>query len=77
MVAVAKKEFNLVERLRKKSGGVKQLATASAKGHRIIHLFEDEPIFSCIHGGVQSCECFRRYVACLVLYMLSQVSSLR
>ena len=71
MVAVAKKEFNLVERLRKTP------ATASANAHRIINLFEDEPGFSCIPGGVQSCECFRRYVASLVLYLLSQVSSLR
>ena len=76
MVGVSKKEFNLEKRLRKKTGGGKQPAPLSANAERIIHLFEDEPGFSSIPGGVESGECSRRYVAPVALYLLSQISSL-
>ena len=73
MVGVARKEFNLEKSLRKKTGGGKQPAPLSANAERIIHLFEDEPGFSGIPGGVESGQCSLRYVA---LYLLSQISSL-
>ena len=53
MVSAAKKEHNKCATLRKKTGGGKQPESPKGTTVKIIELFEEDPAFSGISGGVE------------------------
>ena len=54
MVSAAKKDYSRAKQQQQKTGGGRPPAPVKETSQRIINLFEDEPSFSGIPGGIES-----------------------